>query len=55
MLTEWQSALERVSFEYSNRFDAIDRAQAETVARLGLVEERLLAVELGIPPQPPRQ
>jgi hypothetical protein len=55
MLTEWQSALERVSLEYSDRFDAIDTAQAETVARLGLVEERLLAVELRIPPQPPRQ
>jgi hypothetical protein len=55
MLTEWQRALERISLEYSHRFDAIDTAQAKTITRLGLVEERLLAVELRIPPQPPRQ
>jgi hypothetical protein len=55
MLTEWNLALERISLEYSHRFDAIDTVQAETITRLGLAEERLLAVELRIPPQPPRQ
>jgi hypothetical protein len=55
MLIEWNLGLERISLEYSYRFDAIETAQVKTITRLGLVEERLLAVELRIPPQPPRQ
>jgi hypothetical protein len=55
MLTEWNLGLERISLEYSYRFDVIETALAETNTRLGLVEVRLLAVELRIPPQPPRR
>jgi hypothetical protein len=55
MMAGWNLGLERISLEYSHRFDAIETILTETNTRLGLVEERLLAVELRIPPQPPRQ
>jgi hypothetical protein len=51
---EWQLGLDRISLEYSRRFDAIETAQAETIVRLGKLEERVLAVEMRIPRQPPR-
>jgi hypothetical protein len=52
--TEWQLGLDRISLEDSLRFDAIETAQAETIVRLGKLEERVLAVELRVPPRPPQ-
>lgn len=52
--TEWQLGLDRISLECFRRFDAVETAQAETIVRLGKLEERVLAVEMRIPPQPPQ-
>jgi BMFP domain-containing protein YqiC len=46
---EWQLGLNRLSFEYSRRFDAIEVVQAETNMRLGKLGGRVLAVELRVP------
>lgn len=55
MQTEMLRGLERFSRGNFSRFHTIETTQADVNTRLGLVEERLLAVELRIPPQPPRQ
>jgi hypothetical protein len=54
MQTEMLRGLERFSRGNFSRFHTIETTQADVNTRLGLVEERLLAVELRIPPQPPR-
>jgi hypothetical protein len=55
MQTEMLRGLERFSRGNFSRFHTIETTQADVNTRLGLVEERLLAVEIRIPPQPPRQ
>jgi hypothetical protein len=54
ILAGFQRGLDSISFEYSCRFDAVDRSQAATIVRLGKLEERVLAVGLRIPPQLPQ-
>jgi hypothetical protein len=55
MQTETLRGLERFARGNFSRLHTIETTQADVNTRLGLVEERLLAVELRIPPQPPRQ
>jgi hypothetical protein len=55
MQTEMLRGLERFSRGNFSRFHTVETTQADVNTRLGLVEERLLAVELRIPTQPPRQ
>jgi BMFP domain-containing protein YqiC len=49
---KWRLGLDRISLDYSRRFDAIEAVQVETNSRLAKLEERVLAVELRVPPAP---
>jgi hypothetical protein len=54
MQTEILRGLERFSRGNFSRFHTIETTQADVNIRLGLLEERVLAVELRVPPQPPQ-
>jgi hypothetical protein len=54
MQTETLRGLERFARGNFSRFHTIETTQADVNTRLGLLEERVLAVELRVPPQPPQ-
>src|SRR5580658_8008180 len=54
MQTEMLRGLERFSRGNFSRFHTVETTQADVNTRLGLLEERVLAVELRMPPQPPQ-
>ena len=55
MQTEMLRGLEKFARGNFSRFHTLETTQADVNTRLGLLEERLLAVEIRVPPQPPRQ
>lgn len=55
MQTEMLRGIERFARGNFSRFHTVETTQADVNTRLGLLEERLLAVELRVPPQLPGQ
>jgi hypothetical protein len=53
MQTEMLRGIERFARGNFSRFHTVETTQADVNTRLGLLEERLLAVELRVPPQLP--
>jgi len=53
MQTEMLRGIERFARGNFSRFHTVETAQADVNTRLGLLEERLLAVELRVPPRLP--
>jgi DNA anti-recombination protein RmuC len=51
MQTEMLRGIERFARGNFSRFHTVETTQADVNTRLGLLEERLLAVELRVPPQ----